>query len=259
MTARIDDDDDFTLVAEPRPSDRACRRPATRRRSAPRRWAWLGLLTRRPARTIVGAIVTALLTSIVINALVLQKAKHPAPLFMPAEPPKAAASAPAHPVSTGQAHVLPPVPDDSPVEANQRDGIAALLKPNVAEKPAAETAAPAAKPKDAIATLLKAAPADKSHVESEPAAAKSKDAIATLIKTNNAATADAAEPSAETVAAAQQALVRLGFVLHADGVLGAATKQAIELFERDRGMQVDGALSPRVTRRLAELSGFAIP
>ena len=92
-----------------------------------------------------------------------------------------------------------------------------------------------------------------------PPRAKSKDAIAALIKTNTAAAADAAEPSTATVAAAQQALVRLGFVLRADGVLGAATRQAIELFERDHGMPADGDLSPRVTRRLSELSGIAIP
>lgn len=258
MTARIDDDDDFMLVAEPRPSDRARRRPATSRRSAPRRWAWLGVLTRRPVRTIVGAIITALLTSIVINALVLQKAKHPAPLFMPAQPPKAAV-AQAHPALPGQAHVAAPVADNPSVDANQRDGIAALLKPNVVDKPAAETAAPATKPKDAIAALLNGNPADRPRAENEPAEAKSKDAIAALIKTNNADATDAAEPSTETVAAVQQALVRLGFVLRADGVLGAATKQAIELFERDHGMQADGVLSPRVTKRLSEMSGLAIP
>jgi hypothetical protein len=257
MTARADDDDDFTLVAEPRPSDRARRGAGRSRRSATRRWAWLGFLTRRPARTIVGAIVSALLTSIVINALVLQKAKHPAPLFMPAQPLKAAAAPQAHPAFAGQAHVAAPAPDNAPVAAKQRDTIAALLEPNAVVKPAAEAAPPAAKPKDTIAALLRGKPADKPRVESKPAGAKSKDAIAALIKTNIAAAA--VEPSTATVAAAQQGLVRLGFVLRADGVLGAATRQAIELFERDHGMPVDGDLSPRVTRRLSQMSGIAIP
>lgn len=253
MTARIDDDDDFTLVAEPRPSDRVRRGPGRSRRGSARRWAWLGLLTRRPVRTVAGAIVTALLTSIVINALVLQKAKHPAPLFMPAQPPKAAA-AQIHPAP--QTHVSAPLPDDAPVEAKSRDAIGALLKPNAIEKSAADVSSPAAKSKDAIAALLKGNATDKTRAENEPAEAKPKDAIGTLIKTN---TPDAAEPPTETVAAIQQALVRLGFVLRADGVLGAATKQAIELFERDHGMQADGIVSPRVTKRLSEMSGVAIP
>jgi hypothetical protein len=260
MTARIDDDDDFMLAAEPRPAKRAQRGPGKGRRSATRRWAWLNLLTRRPARTIMGAIVTALLTSIVINALVLQKVKHPAPLFMPTQP--SAAPAPhMHPASAGQAHVQAPAADNAPVEAKQRDTIAALLKPNSVEKPAGETAPPlpATRPKDTIAALLKGNTADKARPEKEPAEAKSKDVIGALLKTNNAAAAGAAEPSSATVAAAQQALVRLGFVLRADGVLGASTRQAIELFQRDHRMEVDGDLSPRVTRQLSAMSGLAIP
>jgi hypothetical protein len=257
MTARTNDDDDFTLVAEPRPSNRARRGPGQRQRSAPRRLGWLGLLTRRPARTIMSAIVMALLTSIVINALVLQKAKHPAPFFMSAEPPKAPA-AQAHPAVAEQAHI-PAVPHNAPVAVRPRDAITTLLKQNAGEKSEAEAAPAAAKSKDAIEALLKGTIANKPGVESEPAEARSKDPIAALIKTNSAAAADAAKPSAETVATVQQALVRLGFVLRADGVMGAATKQAIELFERDHGMRADGDLSPRVTRQLSAMSGLAIP
>ena len=232
MTARADDDDDFTLVAEPRPSDRERRKSGRSRHRASRRRGWLRLLTQRPARTVMGAIATALLTSIVINALVLQKARHPAPTFMPVQPPKARAAAHAHLVFASHAHVPAAEPSKAPVEANVRDSITAFLKHNSIGKP---------------------------RVDSESAEAKSKDAIATLINVKTAVVADSAEPSPETVAAAQQALVRLGFVLRADGVLGVATRQAIKLFERDHGMQVDGNLSPRLIKQLSEMSGIAIP
>lgn len=251
MTARVDDDDDFTLVAEPRPPARARRRPSGGRRAAGRRRGWLGFLTRRPVRTVAGAIVSALLTGIVVNALVLQKEKHPAPLFVPAE--TKSAPAPAH---SRSASALPvhATAESTQLEARQKDAIAALLRPEASEKPAAEvvpsnSAAP--KPRDPIAALLKGNATDKSRAEAVP-----KDAIGALIKSKAASEAPALR--GEKVAAAQQALVRLGFVLRADGVLGAATRQAIELFERDRGMPVDGDLSPRVTKRLSQLSGVAI-
>jgi hypothetical protein len=251
MTARFDDDEDFTLVAEPRPSARARRGSGGGRRAAPRRWAWLSFLTRRPGRTIMGAVVSAILTCIVINALVLQKAKHPAPLFMPAQVPQAA---PARPAIAAPVHLAPPVPDNAPVEAKPKDAITTFLKPNTAEKPTFAVAPSAAKPKDPIAALLKENAAERPRAASEPAEAKPKDAIGALIKSNASTT----EAPSETVAAAQQALVRLGFVLRADGVPGAATRQAIELFERDHGMQVNGDLSPRVIKQLSALSGVAI-
>lgn len=255
MTARFDDDDDFTLVAEPRPSGRARRGPGGGRRTAPRRWSRLSFLTRRPGRTIMGAVVSAVLTCIVINALLLQKAKHPAPLFMPAQPPQSAPVAVSRPANPASAHSMPPVLDNTPVEAKPKDAITTFLKPNAAEKSASEAAPSVAKPKDPIAALLKDGAAERSRVGSEPTEAKPKDAIAALIKSNTAA----AEASAETVVAAQQALVRLGFVLRADGVPGTATRQAIELFERDHGMQVNGDLSPRVIKQLSAMSGVAIP
>jgi peptidoglycan hydrolase-like protein with peptidoglycan-binding domain len=56
----------------------------------------------------------------------------------------------------------------------------------------------------------------------------------------------------------QRALVKLGFVLRPDGVNGAATRQALEQFERDHNLPSKGELTPKVLRELATQSGQTI-
>jgi hypothetical protein len=73
----------------------------------------------------------------------------------------------------------------------------------------------------------------------------------------NRANAAARQPS-HKVAAAQRALVKLGFVLEANGVAGETTRKAIERYERDRGLPARGTLSPDLVRRLGDESGIAI-
>ncbi len=51
--------------------------------------------------------------------------------------------------------------------------------------------------------------------------------------------------------AAQRALVKLGYVLNPDGVAGAATRQAIERYERERGLAVRGDVTPALMRQLS--------
>ena len=91
--------------------------------------------------------------------------------------------------------------------------------------------------------------------EPAPAPAK-KDPIAALL--NGETPVEAAVPPAR-VAAVQKALIKSGFVLRADGVMGATTRQALERFERDRKLPVTGDLSPRTLRELAQESGVSIP
>jgi hypothetical protein len=57
---------------------------------------------------------------------------------------------------------------------------------------------------------------------------------------------------------AQRALVKLGYVLRADGKFGGATRQALEKFERDSGLPVKGELTPKILRRLSASSGVAL-
>jgi peptidoglycan hydrolase-like protein with peptidoglycan-binding domain len=86
----------------------------------------------------------------------------------------------------------------------------------------------------------------------EPAEAK-RDQIAAMIRN------DAPPEYSERLAAAQKALLRAGFVLRSDGMMGAGTRKAIEQFQHDRGLTVTGELNDRTLRELRTLPGVVIP
>ena len=81
---------------------------------------------------------------------------------------------------------------------------------------------------------------------------------ATLAQTAAGAPAPATDP-APRIVAAQKALMKLGYVVKADGIMGAGTRKAIEIFEQSRKLPVTGDLSARVMRELSALSGVAVP
>ncbi len=153
--------------------------------------------------------------AILLNALVWQRTRHPAPLFARATPAAPAkeptiAGMSAVPASRPQPAVIPIQAHDKPVE-----------KPPL-EMPAGghprQTRVNSSPPHDVISQLLKAPPAPpRPTTEAAASAAPSK-----------------------LVLAAQRALVKLGFVLNPDGVAGATTRQAIERYERDHGLPVRG-------------------
>lgn len=101
-----------------------------------------------PPRFYVGAAVSAVLVGIGVNALVLQRERHPAPLFAPA-PQKPAISAPAEPAAAAPAH-------ETQAAAPARETQAAAPLPPAR---AASSDAPPARPSDAIGDLLRADPA----------------------------------------------------------------------------------------------------
>ena len=164
------------------------------------------------------AALAAITLGFLVNALALQKTRHPAPLFAPA-PMATEAAVPAAKLADS------PLPQPRPADL----ATLAPLPSTAASKPAA--AARAAAKTDQIALLL------RPHV----------------------APAKADLPKAESskkVLAAQRALLKLGFVLKADGVAGGTTRQAIERFERDHGMPVRGDLTPKMMRLLTTASGL---
>ncbi|HEY8031009.1 MAG TPA: peptidoglycan-binding protein [Methylocella sp.] len=173
-------------------------------------------------------VVTAI--TILVNALVWQRTRHPAPLFSrgapvsPAKEPTIAGPV-AVPASRPQPAIAP-VQLDKPVERTPLE-VPAAGHP----REAGVTSPPL---HDEISQLLEAPPA-------RPAK-------------------EAAAPTARSkpVLAAQRALVKLGFVLNPDGVAGLATRQAIEHYERDHGLPVRGELSPALMRRLRAETGITI-
>jgi hypothetical protein len=99
------------------------------------------------------------------------------------------------------------------------------------EEPAPE--APAQKP----AAASKAEPA-------RPAEKRRGDAIGALIG------APKSGESEKSIRAAQQALAKLGYAVQPDGMMGAATRRALEKFERANGLPAKGEIDSAVLRRL---------
>jgi peptidoglycan hydrolase-like protein with peptidoglycan-binding domain len=145
--------------------------------------------------------MTAALAGIVINAIGLQRERHPAPLFAP--------EAVAPPVSAA--------PQPTPAPAT------------VASAPKTEPAAPAVV---------------KPSLPAPPASIRKTDPIGDWLRTATA------PDTTKNVLAAQRALIKLGYDLQADGVMGASTVEALHDFEKSHGLPATSELSPRLIAKL---------
>ncbi|MGO9005959.1 MAG: peptidoglycan-binding domain-containing protein [Beijerinckiaceae bacterium] len=186
---------------------------------------------------VAATLLIAILLAILINALVLQSSRHPAPLF-------------------GRSIAVPAAPGPTAIEKHELAAAASAAAEN--QKPAPDPISQLLKPGTAPhpATSLRKQ-MNPEAVASEAKPAQVRDPITQILKAKEPQQQSGAEPN-KIVLAAQRALVRLGFVLRPDGVNGAATRQALEQFERDRGLPVKGELTPKILRELAAQSGQAI-
>ena len=157
-----------------------------------------------PARGYAGAALAAVLTGIVVNALILQHERHPAPFFA-ARPPA---------VETPAAAPPPATKADDPT-------IAAALPPS---RPADLGGV------DAIGDILRADSA--------------KDAIGEVLR------ADSAKDAEKQWLAAQNALIKLGYPVKADGSPSAATAAALRDFERAHSLPLSSDLTPHLVKQL---------
>jgi hypothetical protein len=224
-------DHDFVLTEPASKLERLRQKLRTARRRGSRRirrrgWRFLSILA-------TGFFV-ATATAILLNALVWQRIRHPAPLFARAVPTAAAnesaiAKLIAVPPPQPQRAAPPIQAHDKPVEKPPVE-----MPPGLQPQPARANSPP---PRDEILQLLKVPPASPAR----PKAADEK-------------------PSArgKTVRAVQRALVKLGFVLNPDGLPGAATRHAITRYERDHGLAVYGEVTPALIRRLSAETGITI-
>ena len=168
-------------------------RPATGRKSAAVVASALRRLSATPARGYAAAALTAALVGIVVNALALQHARHPAPFFA-RTPVVAAAPTPtpaAPPAQTAAETPAAPMPPARPVQLGGDDAIADMLR------------------------------------------------------------ADQEQEAQKRLAAAQTALVKLGYVLKADGEPSAATSTALRDFERAHGLPPSNDVTPRLLKTLS--------
>jgi Putative peptidoglycan binding domain len=169
----------------------------------------------------------AVMVMVPINALFLQEGRHPAPLFHLAalEPDTLRVDAP-----------LPPTRPAAPAAPKPEAAKPAPAKTDTAQK---------ADSGDLIADLIEGR---LPKTEAKPPH-QGKDAIGDQIAH--------AGVDNKTVLFAQHALVKLGYVLHQDGVFGGTTRQAIEMFERANHLPVTGELSPKLVKLLSQRSGVA--
>lgn len=180
------------------------------------------------------AMLCGLLGAIAVNAMFLQHGRHPAPLFgstVKIEPPKP----PARPSSIDALlnERIPPAPLQ-PVNAAPE---AAFSAPVVDDQPDAQEA-------DRAPAAPAVAPVKKSH-----------DLIGALIAGNGVVTPAV---SGKSVMNAQRALQKLGAPVKPDGDYGAATRKAVEAFQRDNHLPVTGELTAKTRRALAARSGLPV-
>jgi hypothetical protein len=208
---------------------------------AERRPSWMSAAL-RPARVVLthprealaGLILLAAATAITVNALGLQRGRHPAPLF-----------------SMGRIEqpAQAPIPPSRPMQSQAQP----LVQPPA--QPAPASAAPAMAPvrppkaSGSIAEVIRTGDAPVRPAAVVADGKPSRDAIGELIRVG--------DPG--RVAAAQRALIKLGYgPLKPDGVMGLGTRQALERFEKDRRLPVTGELAARTVRDLAAQSGIAV-
>jgi len=208
----------------------------------------------RYANLFVGLLFVALLGTVMVNALLWQKSRHPAPLFARHE------AAPAAETRTAPQPAPIPVPAARPEPVQQAP----------APAPAAEHTTPAPAPyqpphgRDPLAEIArlqqpgKASPVAHAPTATAPAPAReaapraTRDPIAQLLKSSVPA------ESSRTIRDAQRALQKLGYVIKPDGVMTPAMRNALKQFERDHKLPVHGNLSTKVLHELSSKSGIAI-
>lgn len=252
-------------------------------------FSFLPKLSRWPRRRIVLAgVILIAATGIAVNALVLQSARHPAPLFAAVEQArvdaarKAAAAARAQAAQTAVplpparpvADATPPAPIPTPASAQQSQPAAApqtepqslaRLMADAAEKPARATPDKSASDKSAKPASEKPVAQEKPAQE-KPAQDKQQprvaakpdpkaDALGEFIRGGIVPPGGIPSEPDPKIQQAQRALTRLGATnVKPDGFMGPATKAAIEKFERDKKWPVTGEISPRLLRELGAVS-----
>lgn len=230
-------DFDFVALEPPRAEKGAARKRAKGPKKDAAASSRLGALWRYRTPAFGMILLAGLLGAVVINAMFLQHGRHPAPLFgstLKIEPPKP----PPRPASI-DALLNERIPGLlQPVDPSQE---AALAAPVVEEPPAG---APSSGASSQRAATPQAAPAKKTR-----------DPIGALIADNGVVSPPT---SGKNVLAAQRALQKLGAAVKPDGEFGAATRAAVENFQRENHLPVTGELNAKTRHLLAARSGLPV-
>lgn len=194
--------------------------------------------------TLILGIAAVAAIGVPMNALFFQDGRHPAPLFS-SQPLPAVITAPTPPPRPAVIEAARTERDSSQRAAP--DAIAEKIeKTDVAKGGPAKPDTPRMmdKKRDAISSLILS--------EAPPRAASAH-------KNEKAPAADNNSTIDGKVLFAQRALLKLGYVVRADGMLSSATRQALEKFERDIGLPAKGQITPKLLRQLAARSSLPLP
>jgi len=180
-----------------------------------------------PKDMIAGAVASAAVCAVIVNALLMQAGRHPAPMFGTVVTLPALASMPANPMPRPRpVEADVPPPEARPADPKAADALTSLVKTTSTVQPASANI-----PRPPVTVPV------SSRVESVPASV--------------------AGP--HRVAAVQRALTDYGYgQLKPTGVAGADTQTAIQKFEKARKLPVTGQVSDRLVRELAAMIGHPI-
>ncbi len=229
------------------------------KRSGARRSNLLGRMARafwrRPGTYFAVAGAGCLSGAIVVNALVMQPERHPAPFFTNSIPTARSSRAPVP---------LPPARAAENAEPARRADLAADIQNELTKRgffagPSGASAGTTLENairdfQDAAGLKADGQPSEALLAQIKASKLTVKDQILQILKPGQAQ-AD----QQKTLISVQRALNKLGYgPLKADGVFGAGSKTALEHFEKDRKLQVKGEPQGKVLRELASASGMAV-
>lgn len=212
-------------------------------------------------------IAVAASATVLVNALALQGGRHRLPDMLPGLLGGEAVVPLPVPVPPEARQV--PTPPPAPQQAAPQPAAAPAARP--VPKPAVAPAKPATPPKPPAAVRPAAAkPTDVRSADFKPlelapppaaipARAPAQSGIGALSSEITGSVRPPAEMMSPRVLAVQKALANIGYgPIRIDGRGGAATKEAIERFERDRRLPISGEVSDRVVRELNAVAGTSI-
>ncbi|GLK55912.1 peptidoglycan hydrolase-like protein with peptidoglycan-binding domain [Methylopila capsulata] len=214
------------------------------------------LVRRRPVDVLAGLVAGAGVATILVNALLLQEGRHPAPFFGE------------HPAVTPAAAPARPTPQRSELVAQIQEALRARGEYDgpVDGLMGARTAAAIAsfergadlpvhgEPNDRVLAALLIAPAKPAPAPAaKPSAALRTPVPAPAPSPTVTGSTSVASPK---LMAVQRALSKLGYgPVASDGKMGAATRNALQEFERDRKLPVTGEPNPQTLRQLQAVFG----
>jgi hypothetical protein len=198
----------------------------------------LRMLLHSPKDMVAGLLAFAAVSAIIANAVFLQAGRHPSPMFGSSD------TVPLPAPST--INLLPrPRPLDASVQPDSKPLDSRLLDSKPVD---VKASARAADPMAAVTRPTTTPPANSAAVARPPAPIPARaDPLGDLIV------------NSRRVASVQRALTEYGYgQLKPTGTVGSDTQAAIQRFERERKLPVDGQVSDRLVRELATVTGRPI-